>query len=180
MKALCVVAHPDDCIIFAWPFIEQHPKFDWSIVYMTYQECDDRAQEVKTFWNKRDIPVEFLGHTDDYRDMEAGTLSFDEGSALLSIMDRCSKSDIILTHSQDGDYGHIHHKFVHNCVIASGQPAVFFANEQDTTLTCIRVEQLDFAEIPLHVDVVGDFQNLETGNYNVSNQLREFISVSGE
>ena len=175
MKALCVVAHPDDCIIFAWPFIEQHPTFNWGILYLTYQECDDRAQEVKTFWNKRGIPVEFLGHTDDYRDMEAGTLSFDEGTAMLSIMDRCSKSDIILTHSQDGDYGHIHHKFVHNCVIASAKPAVFFASEQAANLTCTRVESLDLSEIPLHADVVADFQNLEISNYYLDDTVKTML-----
>jgi len=177
MKALCVVAHPDDCVIFAQPFIEEHREYDWSILYLTYKEGDNfRADEIKSFWNKRNIPVEFLGYVDDYRDMESGLLSFDEGTALLSIMDRCSKHDIILTHAQDGDYGHVHHKFVHNCVIASAKPAVFFASEQDANLTCTRVEPLDLSEIPLHADVVKDFQNLETGNYNVSNQLRKFIS----
>ena len=176
MKALCVVAHPDDCIIFAWPFIEQHPKFDWSIVYMTYQECDDRAQEVKTFWNKRDIPVEFLGHTDDYRDMEAGTLSFDEGSALLSIMDRCSKSDIILTHSQDGDYGHIHHKFVHECVVTVNKPKLFFATVQEANFECERKAQIDLAEIPLHAEVVSGFQDCDVGRYNISTDVMQYIN----
>ena len=175
MKALCVVAHPDDCIIFAWPFIEQYRKFDWSILYLTYQEGDDRAEEVKAFWNKRNISVEFLGHVDDYRDMASGILSFDEGAALMSIMDRCSANDLVLTHAQDGDYGHIHHKFVHNCVIASARPAVFFANEQNTNLTCNRSEPLELAEIPLHADVVKDFQNLEIGNYYLDDTAKTRI-----
>jgi hypothetical protein len=176
MKALCVVAHPDDCIIFAWPFIEAHKNFNWHILYLTYSVGDDRAEEVTKFWNKRGITVEFLGHLDDYRDMESGILSFDEGTALLSIMKCSSAYDLVLTHAQDGDYGHIHHKFVHNCVIASGRPTVFFASRQSANLTYIRSEFLDLSEIPLHADVVKDFQNLEIGNYNISEQLRKFIS----
>lgn len=173
MKALCVVAHPDDCVIFAWPFIEQHHTLEWSILYLTYQEGDNfRADEIKAFWNKRSVPVEFLGYVDDYRDMESGNFSFDVGTALLDIMDRCGKNDIILTHAQDGDYGHLHHKFVHNCVIASAKPAVFFASDQDTNLTCVRVEPLDLSEIPLHADVVKDFQNVEIGNYYLDDTVR--------
>lgn len=176
INALCVVAHPDDCIIFAWPFIEKYKHFNWSILYLTYQEGDNfRADEIKSFWNKRNILVEFLGNVDDYRDMESGILSFDEGSSLLNIMNRCGQYDLILTHAQDGDYGHIHHKFVHNCVIASDKPAVFFANWQDKNLTCSRQEQLDLLEIPLHADVVRDFQNIENGNYLVTDRARTLI-----
>lgn len=177
IKALCVVAHPDDCIIFAWPFIEQYRELDWKILYLTYQEGDNfRADEIKSFWNKKNIPVEFLGHVDDYRDLEKGELSFDVGSALLSIMDRCSKADIILTHSQDGDYGHIHHKFVYNCVIASAKPVVFFAGEQDTNLICTRLETLDLSEIPLHADVVKDFQSIEIGMYKVDETVKAMLN----
>ena len=31
IKALCVVAHPDDCVIFAKPFIDTHKQYDWNI-----------------------------------------------------------------------------------------------------------------------------------------------------
>ena len=175
INALCVVAHPDDCIIFAWPFIEEHKDFDWHILYLTYSVGDDRAEEVTKFWNKRGITVEFLGNIDDYRDMETEILSFDEGQALLSIMNRSSTYDLVLTHAQDGDYGHIHHKFVHNCVIASDRPTVFFASQQNANLTCTRIEELDLAEIPLHADVVKDFQGIETGNYYINEKVRSLL-----
>ena len=175
MKAICVVAHPDDCIIFAWPFIEQYKNFNWHILYLTYSAGDDRAEEVTKFWNKRGITVEFLGNVDDYRDMENEMLSFDEGQALLSIMKRCHTQDLVLTHAQDGDYGHIHHKFVHNCVIASDKPAVFFSSQQNSNLVCTRTAELDLAEIPIHADVVRDFQNIESGNYLVTDRARSLL-----
>lgn len=176
MKAICVVAHPDDCIIFAWPFIEEHKNFDWHILYLTYKSGDDRAEEVTKFWNKQNITCEFLGNVDDYRDMQTEMLSFDEGHALLSIMTRCSSYDLVLTHAHDGDYGHIHHKFVHNCVLASDRPTVFFANQQDANLTCTRLAKLDLAEIPLHAEVVQGFHDIEIGNYRVEDRARSLLN----
>jgi LmbE family N-acetylglucosaminyl deacetylase len=175
LTALCVVAHPDDCIIFAWPFIVEHRKFEWSILYLTYHSTDARAIEVATFWRKRGIPVEFLGNVDNYMDIEHKMLSFNPYTAHAEIVSRCSKADLILTHSRHGDYGHIHHKFVHNCVIASAKPAVFFASEQESNLTCTRIEKLDLLEIPLHADVVQDFQNIESGNYLIDANIRNLI-----
>ena len=61
LKALCVVAHPDDCVIFAWPFIEAHPEFEWTIVYLTYTFFDSRAKEIQSYWDKRGITTTFLG-----------------------------------------------------------------------------------------------------------------------
>ena len=61
-------------------------------------------------------------------------------------------------------------------MIASGRPAVFFSNAQDTNLTCVRVESLELAEIPLHADVVKDFQNIESGNYYVTTSVKELMN----
>jgi LmbE family N-acetylglucosaminyl deacetylase len=36
MKALCLVAHPDDCVIFAYSYIYNHPEHNWTIGYLTY------------------------------------------------------------------------------------------------------------------------------------------------
>ena len=61
MRAVALVAHPDDCVIFAWPFMEAHPEFTWEIVYMTYRPKDARAREVTEYWNRRNIATFFLG-----------------------------------------------------------------------------------------------------------------------
>ena len=57
MKAVCLVAHPDDCVIFGWPFIEAHPEFVWQNVYLTYNKQDPRAIEADNFWKTKNIPT---------------------------------------------------------------------------------------------------------------------------
>jgi LmbE family N-acetylglucosaminyl deacetylase len=76
LKALCVVAHPDDCVIFARPFIEQYSKFEWTILYLTYTSYDSRAMEMTAYWRKRNVITVNLGFIDDYRDMENNLVSF--------------------------------------------------------------------------------------------------------
>ena len=54
MKALCLVAHPDDCVIFALSYIHNHPNLDWTICYLTYCEWEPRAKELKEFLKEID------------------------------------------------------------------------------------------------------------------------------
>jgi LmbE family N-acetylglucosaminyl deacetylase len=176
LKALCVVAHPDDCIIFAWPFIERFSEFDWTVLYLTYNEQDDRAQEVKKFWQKRNVATQFLGNVDTYLDMENNKLSFDAEKAYRDIKQFAQNYDLLLTHDSMGDYGHIHHKFVHECVVAVNKPKLFFATAQDANFECERTEHLDLAEIPLHADVVSGFQDANIGRYSISVDVMQYIN----
>ena len=77
MRAVALVAHPDDCVIFAWPFIEAHPEFEWTIVYLTYTFSDPRAREISAYWAKRGIVVSFLGMKDDWQYVKNKELGFD-------------------------------------------------------------------------------------------------------
>ena len=176
VKALCVVAHPDDCIIFAWPFIERFNEFDWTVLYLTYNEYDDRAQEVQKFWQRRNVATHFLGNVDTYLDMENNKLSFDAEKAYQDIKQFSRDYDLLLTHDSLGDYGHIHHKFVHECVITVNKPKLFFASQHDSNFECERTEQIDFAEIPLHAEVVSGFLDCHVGRYNISTDVMQYIN----
>ncbi len=81
IKALCLVAHPDDCVIFAYSYIYNHPEMSWTICYLTYTELSDRGSELSKFWAQRNIPCVFLGHVDDYHDLETKKISFDTKQA---------------------------------------------------------------------------------------------------
>ena len=70
MKALCLVAHPDDCVIFAYSFIHNHPEHEWTIGYLTYTAQDPRGQELSAFWKQRGIECVFLGFEDHWHDNE--------------------------------------------------------------------------------------------------------------
>ena len=74
MRAACLVAHPDDCAIFAWPFMEAHPEFEWTNVYLTYTDWDPRAQEAAKFWADKNIPTVFLGFLDEWESVKDGKL----------------------------------------------------------------------------------------------------------
>lgn len=175
-KALCVVAHPDDCIIFAKPFIDTHPQFNWNILYLTYTMYEPRGKEIAEYWVTQGVTTIHLGFTDDYRDMENNVLSFNHEQAAREIVGICKPYNLILTHNPDGDYGHIHHKFVSQCVNATGKPIVHFAGMGQENLTCGAKSNVDLSLLPLHKDVIGQFENINLGRYTLSDSAKELLN----
>ena len=177
-NCLVVVAHPDDCIILAGGFVEafkETTKFD--ICYLTYTNLSDRGREIAEFWRKRDVSTRFLGYIDDHRDMERG-ISFDRVQARGYIERAVKAYDFVLTHAKDGDYGHIHHKFVHQCVAQTGKPAVYFGNTNLYNFSVSIEPFYTLDEIPLHRDVVKDELSYQTNRYyyNITEEARNFIN----
>lgn len=156
LKALCVVAHPDDCVIFGYSYIHHHPEYDWQICYLTYCEWEPRAQELKQFWARRRIPCIFLGYTDDYRDIERKKISFNEEQARREIGNIIQDYDLVLSHDQEGDYGHIHHEFVHSCV-RHHPGLVTFARPGTGTTYILPATAYSLDELPQHRDIVAGF-----------------------
>jgi len=177
MKALCIVAHPDDCIIFAWPLIEHFKKFDWTILYVTYNSISKRGNEISHFWNKRNVATIMLGHNDTYLDMINNKISFDTDAAHSQILSIAKSFDLLLTHDQLGDYDHIHHKFVHSAVVECKKPTIFFANYETHNTTFVRKSNLDLSELPLHADVISGFQNIEIGRYFIDENVKALLDV---
>lgn len=170
LKAYCAVAHPDDCVIFARPFIDQHPEYTWHIVYLTYQATDPRALEVAAYWNARGISTTFLGFTDDYKDQQTQSLNFWYGvdaEARLQLV--CADAELILTHNADGDYGHIHHKLVHSAFQHINVQKVYFASTFNYNTKYISNGDLPLNEFPLHRDVIEQFSNINCGLYITDN-----------
>ena len=168
MRAVALVAHPDDCVIFAWPFIEAHPEFEWTIIYLTYTFTDPRAREVRAYWNKRGIDVVFLGMRDDWQYVKNNELGFDPQIAKNDIVNAASKYDLILTHYKDGDYGHIHHKFVNTIANQIGKPKVYFASTFNYNTEYVVIESVNTDELPLHKNVIEEFTDRNTGRYIVT------------
>lgn len=178
MKALCVVAHPDDCVIFAWPFIDTYSNFDWTICYLTYDESTLRGSEISKFWKTKQIKTLFLGHKDTHKDLENNEISFDSKLAQTQILLTARQYNLILTHNHLGEYGHIHHKFVHNCLQIINRPKVFFGDQQEYDLICRRSCDFQLDELPLHKDVIQQFTNIEVGRYCLTNNAKEFLDVT--
>jgi LmbE family N-acetylglucosaminyl deacetylase len=157
MKAICVVAHPDDCVIFAYSFIHNHPEYQWTICYLTYNAWDERGQEFVTFWNKRNCETKFLGYVNDWHDIENKRISFDEDLARADIQSTIADYDLVLTHDAQGDYGHIHHIFVNQAVGNAPNLVTFAGPGQGTVKYTIEPGVYSVDEFPLHRDIVADF-----------------------
>lgn len=180
MKAITMVAHPDDCIIFAYSFMYAHPELDWTVCYLTYQGDDYRGSELKSFWDKRGIKTEFLGYVDNWHDIENKQISFDQARAWIDIQEAVSKHDIVLTHDQDGDYGHIHHKFVHDAVADYHPNMITFAGiGKGTVRYIIPNGTYDIAELPNHGSVIASFHITEHANeYFFTDTIKELLNKS--
>jgi LmbE family N-acetylglucosaminyl deacetylase len=164
VKALCMVAHPDDCVIFAYSYIHYHPEMDWAICYLTYSEWEPRAQELKEFWQRRSIPCIFLGYTDDYRDIENKSISFNTEQARREIGNIAERYDLVLSHDEHGDYGHIHHVFVHSCVQHHARLVTFAKRDQGTVTFTIPPGTYTIDELPQHGEIVQSFHAQEHRN----------------
>lgn len=163
LNALCLVAHPDDCVIFAYSYIHHHPELSWTICYLTYCEWEPRAREMIEFWKKRNINCVCLGYTDDYRDIENNQISFNTEQAEREIKNISERYSLVLTHDEHGDYGHIHHKFVHQCV--KDHPGlVTFARPGEGTEYTIPLGMYSLDEFPQHQEVIASFHSTEHKN----------------
>lgn len=164
MKALCLVAHPDDCVIFAYSYIYHHPEYKWTVGYLTYTEHEPRAAEFKKFWNQRNIPTVFLGFEDHWHDNEQKQLTRWYGvDAAASCWNLAQDFDLVLTHDEHGDYGHIHHQVVHDAVKHHPNLVTFARPGQGTTYI-LPSNTYSLDELPLHRDIIAGFHPAEHKN----------------
>lgn len=176
MKAIAAVAHPDDCVIFAWPFMRLYKKWNWTIVYLTYDLKDDRAQEAAAFWKRYNVETKFLGFEDHYRDLEAGEiLTFNTDLAEETLTRNLESADLILTHNEDGDYGHIHHKFVNGCANKLKTPKIYFAGTNNNNFGYMTLESANLEHWPLHREVIEGFQDRNNGLYYVTEEAKVYL-----
>ena len=164
MKAVCVVAHPDDCVIFAYSFIHNHPEYQWTICYLTYTAVDPRGQEFVNFWSKRNCKTKFLGYVDDWHDIENKRISFDKDAAQADIQLVIVDYDLVLTHDAEGDYGHIHHVFVNQAAGNHTNLVTFAGPGQGTVKYTIEPGVYSLDEFPLHRDIVAGFHPITHTN----------------
>lgn len=172
MKAMAMVAHPDDCVIFAYSFMHNHPEYSWTVCYLTYTESDSRGKEFAEFWRRRNVAVKFLGYQDNWHDIENNKISFDEQSARQDIQRIIADQDLVLTHDQNGDYGHIHHKFVNNCTHGHACRVTFAGPGKGTVKYSVKPGTYSLDELPLHKNVIAGFHTLDhTNEYTVCKNI---------
>lgn len=164
IRAVCMVAHPDDCVIFGYSFIQAWPQIDWTVCYLTYTSQDARGQEFEQFWQRRAVKTIFLGFVDDYRDIAAEKISFNETAARRAIANVIDSYDLVLTHDAQGDYGHIHHRLVSDCCRHHPAVVTFAPPGQGPLHYELRPGSWQPQELPLHHDVIAGFHQKQHAN----------------
>ena len=131
MKAVVLVAHPDDCVIFASAYMDAHPEYDWTIVYLTHWRLHKRGREISKYWRKRGVKTRFLGFKDHGRDLGTNCLlTWNENDAIQAIRRIARRYEFILTHGEQGEYGHPHHRVVHRAARVFAVPKVYFSMDK--------------------------------------------------
>jgi hypothetical protein len=179
IKALMVVAHPDDCVIFGWPIIKKYPTIAWQILYLTYDEEKPRGKEIKNFWKSQGISVDFCGIIDNHVDLDSGKIiSFDENAAKKKLFNKITICDLLITHGDDGEYGHPHHIFVHNVLKQINITKIFFSNsgEANIHIDSSGLGDQDLSKLPLHRDVIEMFPYRYNGFYLCDQNTKEILS----
>ena len=165
MNALCLVAHPDDCVIFAYSYMWHHSEWDWTVAYLTTAASEPRAREIAEFWQRRKITTKFIGLVDHWQDNDTKTFNFwNPDHAQQQCWDLACAYDLVLTHGQQGEYGHIHHCLVHKAV-AQHPNLVTFADINTGQEYVLPPEAYDLAELPLHAHMIMQFHPTQHRNF---------------
>jgi hypothetical protein len=74
----------------------------------------------------------------------------------------------VLTHNAKGDYGHIHHVFVHQASSNHPNLVTFAGHGQGTVKYTIEPGVYSLDEVPLHREIVASFHpNTHTNEYKL-------------
>ena len=169
-KGLCLVAHPDDCVIFAQAFLLEQKQVDWTIMYLTYDENSDRAQEIASYWRQQYITTCFLG----FQDKVPLSNQNDEVAVLNKLIDTGVQFDLVLTHNAIGEYKHVHHVLLHAVAQRLPQPKVYFGHGFFHNHSSARPRD-QMPRLPLHQAVIKNFDLEQRCQYYIDDKAKELL-----
>lgn len=150
-RALCMVAHPDDCLIFGYHYILSHRQYRWTIGYLILDDHSPRVEEMRGYWARHAIDVFSLDlpHDPPPSDLSSGRCSIPYHEAKDAIEAVVRDYDHVLSHGGPGEYGHPHHVFLHGIMNDLGREFVAFDVGPDAPLT-FGVPRDDHESLTLH------------------------------
>ncbi len=110
MKALIVMAHPDDSFIFGHNIRQATPHIEWHDLCATYGHRTARGKEFLAACKVLKSRGIQLALDDDYQ----GTLTEDTALLVENIYQQLHNGyNYLVTHNPNGEYGHRHHRELH-------------------------------------------------------------------
>ncbi len=115
MKAIVIVAHPDDETIWSGGFILQNREWDWTVFSLCRSDDPDRAPKFEAVCRRLGA-VGLISDLDDSNPLKPINASEEIGCRILDAVGDVSW-DLCLTHGENGEYGHLRHQQVHTEVL---------------------------------------------------------------
>ncbi|MGK5059204.1 PIG-L family deacetylase [Janthinobacterium sp. LB2P49] len=106
---ILIVAHPDDDVIFFYDYIKEYKPF---VVCLT--NGDNLARHTEFIFAMRALGVKGVIH--DFKDVVNEPLPDFELASVLSHYLSLKTWHAVATHNAEGEYGHMHHMQISNCV----------------------------------------------------------------
>jgi len=112
VRALCLVAHPDDESIWMGGTILKNMGWEWTIFSLSRKNDSDRMPKFKKVCEKYGA----VGIISDLDDESSRPLTTKEIVKEIKQNLPRKEYDYIFTHGKNGEYGHIRHKEIHRAV----------------------------------------------------------------
>ncbi len=117
IKKLMIVAHPDDETLWGGAHLLDG---DYLIVCMTHGKDQVRSAELEAVAEASGnaclvlcYPDKTLGRRDDW------SMVKEQMEQDVSLLLECQDWELVATHNQKGEYGHIHHRITHSMVVSA-------------------------------------------------------------
>lgn len=169
-KGLCLVAHPDDCVMFAQAFIEEHKNINWTIVYLTHQATSSMGKEITAYWNAAGVDTRFL----EFQDKIPLSYENEQVAVLSKLIGLGTEFDIVLTHNAVGEYKHVHHVLLNAVAQQLPQPKVYFGCNffHNHTSPAPRTAT---PRLSLHEEAINEFDIATRCKYYIDDKAKEVL-----